>query len=181
MTKGTPIKGRPKRPAYQTPLSIAPAKVWQYDGGALRGGKNEAPPPDRRQQAAARRAVREADRLGQRERDAAKSALGTNAKVFEIIDRLGRAGVDYSRLLALVEAAGSLAWLSRMHLGQIHALVDASSLVGWELFEQIRPLITSMERAVEDEQRRLETMAMPNPLHKPIKAKDRDYGEPEGW
>jgi hypothetical protein len=182
MTKGTPTKSRrSKRPAYQTPLSIVPAKVWYYDGGLPAGHKNEVPPIDRRQMAQARRAARDADLIGQRERDAAQRALSRGARGFELIGRLAQAGVDYSRLLGLVEAAGSLAWLTRMHLGQIHVLVDTSSLVGWELFEQVRPLITSMERTVEDEQRCLEAMAMPNPLHKPIKAKDRDYGRPEDW
>lgn len=181
MTKSTPLKGRPKRPAYQTPLSIVPAKVWHYDGGLPAGRKNEAPPTDRRQQAAARRAEREADLIGQREREAAQRALSGGARGFELIGRLGQAGVDYSRLLGLVEAAGSLGWLSRMHLDRIHVVAGDALLAGWTLFEQVRPLIRSMEQVVEDEQHRLDAMAMPNPLHKPIKAKDRDYGEPEGW
>lgn len=177
----TATRKRPKRAAYQTPLSIVPAKVSVYDNVLPPEGKNEAPSSDRRQQAAVRRAEREADRIGRRERAAAQRALRTNGTITEIIDRLGRSGVDYSRLLALLEAAGSLAWVARMKLDQIHAIAGRAPIEPWDLWQRVRPIIEVMEQLAEEDQRRLAALTMTNSLHKPVKAKDRDSGEPAGW
>lgn len=170
-----------KAKAYQTPIAIVPAKVAVYGKTLPSGGKNERPPPDRHRKAAAQRAAREADRIGQREREAAQRALGTDGAVFEAIDRLGKIGVDYSRLLSLVEAAGSRAWLARMHLDQIHAIARDASVDPWDFWQRVRLIIATMEHAVEQERRQLEELAMENPLHKRIKAKDRESGGPAGW